>query len=311
MRHGLDDRCTVGGTSLLLGRHYTWQNDQLVSICKPVHPFLMKLPPWLVGEILGTFIIVFFGCGAVAAAVLTGAQVGVFQVAIVWGLAVTTAIYLAGSLSGAHLNPAVTVSLAAWSGFPISKVLPYLAAQMVGAFIGAATVFFIFGDAFQAYELKNQIIRSQPGGEATAMIFGEFFPSPGGKPLDATARMVMTWWPAFGAEVIATAMLLIVILGTTDDRNNSRPQILTAATIGLTVTLLISLIGPLTGCCLNPARDLAPRIFSSLAGWGSVPFSTNGHGWLSVYVVAPLIGGILGGAVHRFILKPAFVRAVQ
>lgn len=266
----------------------------------------MKISPWLVGEILGTFIIVFFGCGAVAAAVLTGAQVGVFQVAIVWGLAVATAIYLTGSLSGAHLNPAVTVCMATWSDFPKSKVLPYLAAQMVGAFLAAVVVFFIFGDALQAYELKNQIIRSQAGGEATAMIFGEFFPSPGGKPLDATARTVMTWWPAFGAEVIGTAMLLIVVCGATDERNHSRPQLLTAATIGLTVTLLISLLGPLTGCCLNPARDLAPRLFSSLAGWGSVPFSTNGHGWLTVYVVAPLLGGILGGAVHRFILKPAY-----
>src|SRR5271167_5082758 len=91
------------------------------------------LPGWFAGEFLGTFLLVFFGCGSVAASVLTGAQVGVFQVAIVWGLGIATAIYLTAALSGAHLNPAVTISLAAWGGFPKKRVVGYIATQMTGA----------------------------------------------------------------------------------------------------------------------------------------------------------------------------------
>ncbi len=98
---------------------------------------------------------------------------------------------------------------------------------------------------------------------------------------------------AFFAEVMGTAPLLLVIFCCTDPNNKDLPQILTAATIGLTVTLLISILGPLTMACFNPARDFGPRLFSSLAGWGSVPFTANGSGWLTVYILAPMIGGIL------------------
>ena len=111
---------------------------------------------------------------------------------------------------------------------------------------------------------------------------------------------------AFGAEVVGTAILLLVILCVTDERNKARPRALTAATIGLTVTLLISLLGPLTMACFNPARDLAPRTFSALAGWGRVPFEANGHGWLTVYVFAPIVGGMMGGALYRLFFRRAY-----
>jgi glycerol uptake facilitator protein len=264
------------------------------------------IPKWFTGEFFGTFLLVFFGCGSVCAAVLTGAQVGVFQVAIVWGLGIATAIYLTGALSGAHLNPAVTVSMAVWSDFPKSRVAPYFVAQMLGAFVGAAVLYFIFGDALAAYEKANHILRGQPGSEASAMIFGEYFPNPGGKALTAEVRERMSALAAFGTEVLGTAILLLVIFCSTDQRNKARPQILTAATIGLTVTLLISLLGPLTMACFNPARDLAPRLFSSLAGWGGVPFQVNGLGWLTVYILAPLVGGLLGGFFYRFFFKPSY-----
>ena len=116
---------------------------------------------------------------------------------------------------------------------------------------------------------------------------------------------------AFGAEVIGTAVLLLVIFCVTDERNKARPQVLTAATIGLTVTLLISLLGPLTMACFNPARDFAPRVFSSVAGWGALPFAVNGYGWLTVYVLAPLLGGLLGGAVYRVFFKANYVGSEQ
>ena len=266
----------------------------------------MKLPAWFVGEFFGTFLLVFFGCGVVCTSVTTGAQAGVFQVAIVWGLGITTAIYLSGALSGAHLNPAVTVSMAVWGGFPKPRVVPYIVVQCLGSFAAAAVLYFVFGDALRAYERGHGIQRGRTGSEATAMVFGEFYPNPGGQPLTAEARQRMSSLAAFGAEVIGTAVLLLVIFGVTDERNRSRPQILTAVTIGLTVTLLISLLGPLTMACFNPARDLAPRLFSSLAGWGSVPFQVNGLGWFTVYVCAPLLGGLLGGAVYRLCFQRAY-----
>lgn len=264
------------------------------------------VPKWLTGEFFGTFLLTFFGCGSVCAAVLTGAQVGVFQVAIVWGLGIATAIYLTGSLSGAHLNPAVTVSMAAWSGFPKRRVAPYIVAQMGGAFVAAAVLYFVFGDALNAFEKANGIVRGQPGSEASAMVFGEFFPSPGGHPLTAAARERMSRTAAFGAEVIGTALLLMVIFCVTDERNPAHPPILTAATIGLTVTLLISVFGPLTMACFNPARDLGPRLFSSLVGWGAVPFQVNGVGWFTVYIVAPVLGSLLGGAAYRVCFRQAY-----
>jgi glycerol uptake facilitator protein len=264
------------------------------------------IPKWFTGELFGTFLLVFFGCGSVCAAVLTGAQVGIFQVAIVWGLGIATAIYLTGALSGAHLNPAVTVSMAAWSDFPKTRVLPYIAAKLCGAFLGAMLLHFIFGDALRAFEQANNIVRGEPGSEASAVVFGEYFPNPGGHALTPQARLRMSSGAAFGAEVIGTALLLLVIFCTTDERNKARPQLLTAATIGLTVTLLISLLGPLTMACFNPARDFSPRLYSSLAGWGRVPFETNGFGWLTVYIFAPLLGGLVGGAIYRVFFKPAY-----
>jgi glycerol uptake facilitator protein len=132
------------------------------------------------------------------------------------------------------------------------------------------------------------------------MVFGEYFPNPGGRPLTDGARAMMSPWRAFAAEAIGTGVLLLVILGVTDARNTSFPKALTAPAIGLTVTMLICLLGPLTMACLNPARDLAPRIFSSLAGWGAVPFAANGIGWLTVYCIAPVAGGLGGGAIYHF-----------
>jgi glycerol uptake facilitator protein len=116
---------------------------------------------------------------------------------------------------------------------------------------------------------------------------------------------------AFIAEAVGTALLLLVIFGTTDARNQNRPRILTAATIGLTITMLISLLGPLTMACFNPARDFGPRLFSSLAGWGSVPFTANGMGWLTVYIIAPITGGLFGGGIYRAFFRANYASSIS
>lgn len=264
------------------------------------------LPPWLVGEVLGTFLLVFFGCGSVATAVLTGAQVGIFQVAIVWGIGIATAIYLTGSLSGAHLNPAVTVAFAAWRGFSWKMVPRYIAAQLMGAILASVVLYVIYHGKLIAYEAGHSIMRGAVGSEATAMVFGEYFPNPGGLPLTAELRETVSEYLAFFIEMLGTALLVLVIFACTDEANESRPRTLVAVTIGLTVTILISLLGPLTMAGFNPARDFGPRLFSAMAGWDRVPFGTNGKGWFTVYILAPVVGGILGGGIHRRLLAPHY-----
>lgn len=264
------------------------------------------VPAWAVGEFAGTFLLVFFGCGSVAAAVLTGAQVGIFQVAIVWGLGIATAIHVTGGLSGAHLNPAVTLALATGGAFPWRRVPGYVAAQHLGALAASAVLYGAFAGPLRAFEAARGIVRGAPGSEASAMVFAEFFPNPAGRALAAEAREAVSHATAFGIELAGTAVLVLVILAATHPRNPARPGALTAASIGLTVTLLISLFGPLTMAGFNPARDLAPRIFSSLAGWGAVPFTVNGMGWLTVYVIAPLAGGQTGALAFRTFFRPHY-----
>lgn len=263
----------------------------------------LGLPAWWWGELAGTFLLVFFGCGSVATAVLTDSMTGVFPVALVWGLGIALAIHLTAALSGAHLNPAVSLALCVWQGFPKRRLPGYVAAQLLGAFLAAALLFAIHGDALAAYESRHGLVRGTPGSEATAMVFGEFFPNPGGKPLDAEARARLSHGRAFLAEFTGTAILLFVICGLTDARNPARPP-QAAVAIGLTVTLLICLLGPLTMACFNPARDLGPRLFSALAGWGTRPFTTNGPGWLTVYLLAPLAGGLVGAGLYSRLFQP-------
>ncbi len=245
----------------------------------------------------------FFGCGSVSAAVLTGAQVGIFQIAIVWGIGIALAIYLTASLSGAHLNPAVTLALATWKKHPWKEVPLYLVSQLLGAFCAAAVLFWIYSAPLLAYETKTGIQRGTPESVATAMLFGEYYPNPSGKPMDQAPFPISTP-QAFGIELIGTFLLVLSIFGLTDDKNGARPREGTAIFIGLTVTILISLLGPLTMASFNPARDLGPRIFSLFAGWGTVPFTANGIGWWFVYLLGPMIGALIGGGFYQKIIHP-------
>lgn len=267
-----------------------------------------RLPAWFIGEGIGTFLLVFFGCGSVAAAVLTGAQVGIFQVAIVWGLGVATAIHLTGSLSGAHLNPAVTLALAVWSDFPIRRLAGYWGAQLLGAFAASALLYVIYAGALDAFESAQGIVRGAPGSEASAMIFGEYFPNPGGRPWQEAGRASVPQWRAFCVEMLGTGIMALVIFGVSDKNNRTRPRGYAALVVGLTVTMLISLLGPITQAGLNPARDLGPRILSSLVGWQELPFEANGRGWFTVYLLAPMLGAFLAGGVHRHWLAPHYAR---
>lgn len=274
------------------------------------------LPRVMIAECLGTFLLIFFGCGAVHAFVLTGAQSGLWQVAIVWGVAIMLAIYAVGAVSGAHINPAMTIASMIWRGFPKSRVIPYIVAQVAGAFVAAAALFMLFEPHIAAREVAKGVTRGEAGSEMTAMCYGEYFPAPGSigageGPYSPEAHLqlksLMSPGRAFFAELLGTAILAFVVFAATDGRNPGAPVSSNAPVfIGLTVSVLISVIAPLTQACFNPARDFGPRLFASLAGWGSIALpGLQDLSWLWVYIVAPIVGAILGSGLYDFLIRPA------
>ena len=269
----------------------------------------------LLAEALGTFILVLFGCGAVHSAVTTGAQSGLWQVAIVWGLGVMFAAFVAGGVSGAHINPAITIAFAVWGRFEWSKVGPYIAAQMAGAMLAAAILFFVYGPNLAEKEREMGVKRGDTGSIVTAMCYGEYYPNPGGMPGETWSDSAwqeysqrVPFGQAFAAEVVCTAILALVVFAISDPKNaGAPPSYLGPIIAGLTVAALISIIAALTQCCLNPARDFGPRLVAYLAGWGQAAIpGPNGHGFFTVYIVAPILGAILGGGLYDWLIRPAY-----
>jgi glycerol uptake facilitator len=250
------------------------------------------------GELLGTTILVFFGCGSVAVAVLFGAFSGLWQIAMIWGAAVSLAIYATRHLSCAHLNPAVSFAMAA-SGRMSVKLLPvYLGAQFLGAFLAAALLYLLFADSIAHFEQLHGIVRGTPKSVATAMMFGEFYPNPG-----AGNVAVVPAFTAFLAEALGTSALVFMILSLTEGCNLGRPDNAQAPLfIGATVAIIIAVLAPLTQAGLNPARDLSPRLFSMLAGWGWAALPSPVV--LAVYVLGPITGGLAAGLLFTRVIEP-------
>jgi glycerol uptake facilitator protein len=248
----------------------------------------LVMKPTLAGELaaefLGTMILILIGCGVVATVVLFGTGApgeivngGFTNITLAWGLAVTMGIYTAGKISGAHLNPAVTLALAVFRGFTWSKVLPYWAAQVGGAFTGAALVFFNY---------KAQFLKFDPMLERTAGVFSTF---PAFRDLPGVG---------FFDQVLGTALLLFLIFAVTDERNNP-PGALAPLVVGLIVVAIGMSYGPLHGYALNPARDFGPRLFTVAAGFANNGLS-DGSGLFWVPIAGPLLGGIIGAAAYDY-----------
>ena len=256
-----------------------------------------------VSEAIGTFILVLFGVGSVHAAAMTGAQSGLWQVAVVWGVAIALAIYATGAVSGAHMNPAITIAFAAFRRFPLVRVAPYVVSQVVGAFLAAAVLCALYGGVIARFEATHHLVRGQAGSEWTAMVYGEYFPNPG---LADAAPESVSLWQAMLAEGVGTAMLAFFVFAVTDRHNPGRPDgTLFAVFIGLTVSIIISVIAPLTQAGLNPARDFGPRLFSYWAGWGSIAIPGPRGGFFTVYILAPVLGGLAGAAGCELLIHPA------
>jgi glycerol uptake facilitator protein len=260
----------------------------------------------VLAEFLGTFVLIAFGDGVVAMAVAglpgsgrTSGPTTVFDAAgdwllITWGwaLAVALGVYVAGGVSGAHLNPAVTLAFALRRKFAWKKVLPYMAAQVVGAFAGAALVYLVYHDAIDAFNKALGTTRTDPNGNVTFSIFATF-PA---KYFDG--NMV---GPLID-QIVGTAFLLIFIVAIVDMRNMAVKANLGPLMIGLGVAAIGMSYGANAGYAINPARDFGPRLFAWMAGWGDVALPGTVEGSFSWYfwvpIVGPLIGGIIGVLIY-------------
>lgn len=238
-------------------------------------------------EFFGTMILILFGVGVVAQVVTggfpttTGATGDYNSIAWGWGLGVTMAVFVAGRLSGAHLNPAVTLALAVFKGFSWGRVLPYIAAQMGGAFVAALLVRWSYSDAINRVDAGHT--KATQGIFSTSPDIGVSIPT------------------AFLDQIIGTAILVMVIFALTSAVNNPPLGNTAPLFIGLLVVGIGLGWGANAGYAINPARDFAPRIASWLTGYHDAFYSTNGpqlYFWLPI--VAPLIGGLVGGAIFVF-----------
>ncbi|CAC9922221.1 Glycerol uptake facilitator protein [Aedoeadaptatus nemausensis] len=244
------------------------------------------------GEFIGTFLMCFFGIGAVATATLYSAHTGPFQVGIIWGIAIAIAIYATRNLSCAHFNPAVTLAMciskrSSWRIFPV-----YLTAQLLGAIVASIVLWIFFKDSSLAAMAAENIDFSVAS--APSSIWCEVFPN-------TTKGVISTPVAAF-AEGFGVFILVIIIFSMTEGCNLGRPSDdIFPLFIGLTISCLIATIGPMTNAGLNPARDIGPRIVGFFAGWKDVAFSSDA---MIVYVLAPFIGGALAALIFTKIIEP-------
>ena len=262
----------------------------------------------LMAEFLGTFVILAFGDGVVAMAVaaLPGSGRAATSTTIFlaagdwllivfgWAWAVAFGIWVAGGVSGAHLNPAVTLAFAVRRKFPWRKVAPYWVAQVLGAFVGAALVYLVYNAAINAYNLAAHTPKSSGQALASYSIFATF-PAPyfhggiGGPLID---------------QIVGTAFLVMLVVAVIDARNTAVGSNLGPLIIGFIVAAIGASYGANAGYAINPARDFGPRLFSYFAGWGKValPGTFNGPGGFSNYfwipIVGPLIGGVIGVVIY-------------
>jgi len=250
----------------------------------------------LLAEFFGTFILIVFGVGVVAQVVLSkNAAGGTLSINIAWGLAVTMGCYAAAGVTGAHLNPAVTLALAVHRRFPWNKVLPYSLAQLAGAFIASAVVFVTYHEALYAFDNG---VRQVIGPQGTAGIWATY-PQP----------FLSVFPGGFIDQVVGTALLVGVIFAITDTRNSPAPAGLAPVVVGLLVLLIGATYGFNSGYAINPARDFGPRLFTFVAGWGGDVFRA-GNGWWWVPIVAPCVGGVVGGWVYDFFVGSRFPSSV-
>lgn len=237
-------------------------------------------------EFMGTGLLVFFGVGCVAALVLTGADFGQWEISIVWGLGVAIAIYCTAGVSGAHLNPAVTIALTAFHGFDKAKALPYIAAQLLGAFFSAALIYALYSNLFIDYEIAHGFARSSEAALSTAGVFSTY------------PHASLSMFGALSVEFVITAVLMFGILAFGDESNGASRGALNPLLIGILIAVIGGALGPLTGFAMNPARDFGPKLFAYLAGWEHALTGAKEIPYMIVPILAPIAGACFGGWLY-------------
>jgi glycerol uptake facilitator protein len=257
-------------------------------------------------EFLGTFIMIAFGDGVVAMAVAALNQSGrgtlIFHASgdwllITWGwaFAVMIAVYVAGGVGGAHLNPAITISQAIKRDFPWKKVFPYIVAQFTGAFAGAALVYLNYKDAIASYEQSHGVVRGVLGGAADSTVTYSIFAT-----FPAPYHGASVVGPLID-QIVGTMLLVIAIFAIGDQLNQAPLANLGPFIVGLIVAAIGMSFGANAGYAINPARDFGPRLFAWMAGWGEVALpGVRNYFW--VPIVGPIIGGIAGAFVYDFFI---------
>lgn len=248
----------------------------------------------LSAEFLGTLVLILFGCGVVAQVVAGGALTSPpgglgnhDSIAWAWGLGVTLGVYVAARLSGAHLNPAVTLSLAAFKDFPWKKVAPYTLAQLVGAFIGALLVRWNYTEA---------LARADPGHTIkTQFVFSTL-------PANGNTALPVHEWGALRDQVIGTAILILLIFAVTDLLSTPPGANISPFIVGLIVVAIGMAWGTNAGYAINPARDLGPRFASFLTGYEGAWRDQYGNLYFWVPIVGPLVGGLIGAFVYKTLI---------
>ncbi len=242
----------------------------------------------LCAEFLGTMILILFGVGVVAQVVTTpdGSLGDHDSIAWAWGIGVTMGVYVAARLSGAHINPAVTIALAAFKGFPWRKVLPYSLAQTAGAFVAAAIVRFVYSDLIAKVDPTHTIdtqgiFSTLPGNGVEGVGVGT----------------------AFFDQIVGTAILVFVIFALTTAANNPPMANIGPVVVGLLVVGIGMAWGANAGYAINPARDFGPRLLSLITGYETAMLDQNGDLYFWLPIVAPIIGGLIGGALFKFMIE--------
>lgn len=259
----------------------------------PGRPALPPLRAALTGEFLGTALLIVLGCGVVAGEVLMGKPADRLAITTAWGLAVAMGIFVSGRLGGGHLNPAVTLALAGLGKFPRSRVLPYWAAQVAGAFVGALIVYADYAEAFRAFEGREHLTR---GAMAAGKLVGE---AAGGAGVFANYPTFDVAWRNFLSEFLGTAVLMLGVGALTDSKNAAPGGYVEPLAVGALVWVIGLSLGVPTGYAINPARDLGPRLATAVLGWGPAVFSSHG-GYFWIPIVAPLAGGLAGAFLYEF-----------
>ncbi|MFJ5723180.1 MIP/aquaporin family protein [Streptomyces sp. NPDC093149] len=248
----------------------------------------------LSAEFLGTMVLILFGCGVVAQVVAGGALTDPpgglgnhDSIAWAWGLGVTLGVYVAARLSGAHLNPAVTLSLAAFKDFPWKKVAPYALAQLLGAFIGALLVRWNYTEA---------LAKADPGHTIkTQFVFSTL-------PANGNTALPVHEWGALRDQVIGTAILILLIFAVTDLLSTPPGANISPFIVGLIVVAIGMAWGTNAGYAINPARDLGPRFASFLTGYEGAWRDQYGNLYFWVPIVGPLVGGLIGAFVYKALI---------